>query len=146
LQQDIARQFDSAPGASLRLHLAPPLLARRDPRTGHLVKREYGAWILPLMKALARLRFLRGTKWDVFGRTAERRMERQLIRDYEALLADIAARLTPRNHAQALELASAALGIRGFGHVKAASVAQAKARAIELRRAFEAATALRAAA
>ncbi|MDB5899702.1 MAG: indolepyruvate ferredoxin oxidoreductase [Ramlibacter sp.] len=136
---DIGRQFDGA--AQLRFHLAPPLLSRRDPRTGHLVKREFGAWILPLMKGLARLRFLRGTPLDVFGYTAERRMERGLVTDYEALLRTIAAQLAAHNHAHAVALAGAVLAIRGYGHVKEASVPPAKAREQELRAAFESARA-----
>ena len=70
----------------LSFHLAPPLLARRDPRTGHLQKREYGAWMMPAFRLLARLKFLRGTAFDPFGYTSDRKAERRLIADYEAAI------------------------------------------------------------
>jgi indolepyruvate ferredoxin oxidoreductase len=88
----------------LELHLAPPLIAARDPVTGHLVKRRFGPWILHAFKVLAPLKRLRGTAFDPFGRTAERRMERRLIGEHEALLAELAAGLTPASHAAAVEL------------------------------------------
>jgi indolepyruvate ferredoxin oxidoreductase len=131
----IGAQFEGRPG--LHFHLAPPLLSRRDPRTGHLLKREFGAWILPVMKGLARLRFLRGTPFDPFGLTAERRMERRLVVDYEALLGKIGGALAPYNHAEAVALAAAAQGIRGYGHVKEANAGKAKADEARLLAAFE---------
>ncbi|NIR60001.1 MAG: hypothetical protein GWO02_10985, partial [Gammaproteobacteria bacterium] len=67
----------------LRFHLAPPLLARRDPATGVPRKRAFGAWVLPVFRLLARLKGLRGTGLDPFGWTAERRAERALIGEYE---------------------------------------------------------------
>src|ERR1700722_4536429 len=70
----------------LSFHLAPPLLARRDPSTGRLQKREYGAWMMPAFRLLARLKFLRGTAFDPFGYTSDRKAERQLIADYEAAI------------------------------------------------------------
>ncbi|MCC7549398.1 MAG: indolepyruvate ferredoxin oxidoreductase family protein [Burkholderiales bacterium] len=120
----IASQFEGTP--SLRFHLAPPLLAARDPRTGHLIKREYGPWVLSAFRWLARLKGLRGSALDVFGYTRERRAERARIGRYEALLGHIAARLAPDNHGSAVELAAAAGKIRGFGHVKDKSVAAAE--------------------
>ncbi|MDP1007951.1 DUF6537 domain-containing protein, partial [Klebsiella pneumoniae] len=77
---------------SLRFHLAPPLLARKDEQ-GHLVKKAYGPWVAVVFKALAKLKGLRGTPFDPFGYTAERRSERQAIRDFEALMSGIAAEL-----------------------------------------------------
>jgi indolepyruvate ferredoxin oxidoreductase len=121
---------------SLELHLAPPFVASRDQRTGEAQKRRYGPWMLKLMPHLARLKHLRGSKWDLFGRTEERRMERQLLTDYEALLGEIAGRLTPENHATAIELASLPEHIRGFGHVKERHVREVKAREARLRAAF----------
>jgi indolepyruvate ferredoxin oxidoreductase len=112
----------------LHFHLAPPLLGERDPETGHLRKRSFGPWMLPVFRALAKLRRLRGTPFDVFGRTPERRLERQLIGDYEALLDEILACLSPANHATAVEIARLPLEVRGFGHVKEANLAQVKAR------------------
>ena len=83
------RQFEG--DYKLNFHLAPPLFAERDPTTGELKKREYGAWMLPAFRLLARLKRLRGTRLDIFGYTEERRMERRLIGEYEATI-DSAAR------------------------------------------------------
>ncbi len=132
----LAREIEGA--KRLELHLAPPLLASRDPRTGELQKRRFGPWILHVLRVLARLKALRGTSWDPFGRTAERRLERQLIRDYEALLADLASRLTAENHDIAVELASLPERIRGFGHVKERNVREAKAAEAALLRRLDA--------
>jgi indolepyruvate ferredoxin oxidoreductase len=129
-QRALAAQFDGE--LSIRLHLAPPLLARRDPATGRARKIAFGPWMLGPMRVLARLRRLRGTPLDPFGRTAERRLERALIGEFEALLADVASALTPANHASAVALVAVPRDIRGFGPVKAASVEPARARMREL--------------
>ena len=102
----------------LRFHLAPPLLSRRDPQTGHLIKREFPGWILPVFAVLAKLRFLRGSALDIFGRSGERRRERQDIADYRKLLKELLASLTDANYAVAVQLAELPLQLRGFGHVK----------------------------
>jgi len=120
----------------LRLHLAPPLLARRDPESGHLQKREYGAWVLTAMRGLAALRRLRGTPFDVFGYTAERRRERRAIGDYEALVGELLPALTPETHEIAVELATLPQSVRGFGHIKEANRVAAEARAADLRAAL----------
>lgn len=120
----------------LRFHLAPPLLSRRDPDTGYLLKRSFGPWLLPTFKLLSKLRGLRGGPLDIFGYTAERRQERQLIRDYEVLIAEILAGLTPDNHGVAVDLASIPEHIRGFGHIKEQQLAKAKACETELLNAF----------
>jgi indolepyruvate ferredoxin oxidoreductase len=116
----------------LRFHLAPPLLADRDPATGHLQKRQYGPWMLGAFRLLARLRFLRGTVFDPFGHTAERKAERRLLAEYEALLDQIAGELSPENHGSAVELAALPLEIRGFGHIKEANLKRAKAKEADL--------------
>ncbi|HEX4985789.1 MAG TPA: indolepyruvate ferredoxin oxidoreductase family protein [Burkholderiales bacterium] len=103
-------------------HLAPPLVARRDAR-GRLVKSRYGAWMKPAFAALARLKGLRGSALDPFGYTRERRTERGMIRDYEALVLELLQGLSPKNHRLAVELASLPERIRGFGHVKERSIA-----------------------
>ena len=120
----VAEQFDGP--YKLKFHLAPPLFAERDSTTGHLKKHEYGPWMLTAYRMLARLKFLRGTAFDVFGRTAERRAERQAVSDYEARLAEIAAQLTTDNHAAAVALAAVPLEVRGFGHVKEANRLRAR--------------------
>jgi indolepyruvate ferredoxin oxidoreductase len=103
-------------------NLAPPLLAKRDAR-GHLVKARYGAWMKPAFKLLAKLKGLRGTALDVFGYSEERKLERALISDYEALITQMLSTLTSKNHRAAVELASLPEHIRGFGHVKAGNIA-----------------------
>jgi indolepyruvate ferredoxin oxidoreductase len=101
----------------LGVHLAPPLLARRNAR-GELVKREYGPWIFKAFALLARLRGLRGTPFDPFGRSAERRIERRLVADYEADLTRLLAALDAQRLPLAAQVASIPEEIRGFGHVK----------------------------
>jgi indolepyruvate ferredoxin oxidoreductase len=116
-------------GENLRfhVHLAPPLLARRDKITGVPRKITFGPWIFPVFRGLAKLKFLRGTPLDIFGYTAERKTERQLVRDYEAMLDEVLGKLTPENHALAVGLAAIPEKIRGFGHVKMKSLKAAKA-------------------
>jgi indolepyruvate ferredoxin oxidoreductase len=75
---------------------------------------------------------LRGTALDIFGYTQERRMERRLIADYEAILREFSASLSPDNHALAIEIASLPAKMRGFGHIKARNVESAKACQAEL--------------
>ena len=111
---------------ALEVHLAPPLLAEQDTK-GHLKKRRYGPWMLRAMRVVAGLKRLRGTAIDPFGRTAERRMERRLLADYETVLDELLERLDADNHATAVELARIPAQIRGFGHVKEANVKRAKA-------------------
>jgi indolepyruvate ferredoxin oxidoreductase len=116
-------------GESLRLHvhLAPPLLARRDKLTGEPRKMTFGPWIFPLFRLLAKFKFLRGTAFDLFGYSTERRTERALVRDYEALLEEVLAKLDADNHHVAVGLAAIPEKIRGFGHVKLRHLKAAKA-------------------
>jgi indolepyruvate ferredoxin oxidoreductase len=95
--------------------------------TGHLVKREFGPWVGHAFGVLARLKGLRGTPFDIFGYTAERRMERRLAAEYAERMLALCEQLTPANHAIALQLASLPETMRGFGHVKEANVAKAEA-------------------
>jgi indolepyruvate ferredoxin oxidoreductase len=110
-----------------QVHLAPPLLARRDKITGVPRKMTFGPWIFPVFRMLAKFKFLRGTVFDPFGHTAERKIERSLVREYEALLEEIFAKLTPENHHLAVGLAAIPDKIRGFGHVKLRHLKTAKA-------------------
>jgi indolepyruvate ferredoxin oxidoreductase len=123
-EQQIAAAFEGGP--RLEFHLAPPFLGRRNAQ-GEPVKSSFGPWIMPLFRTLARLKGLRGTGFDIFGYTKERRAERQLIADYEDLIAEILKSLTPENHAIAVALASIPEKIRGFGHVKLRHLQAAKA-------------------
>ncbi|HRO28471.1 MAG TPA: indolepyruvate ferredoxin oxidoreductase family protein, partial [Luteimonas sp.] len=125
----IEQQFDG--DYKLRFHLAPPLLAKRNDK-GELVKREYGPWMLKAFGLLAKLRFLRGGTFDVFGRTEERRMERALIDDYERTIGGLLDRLDGGNVDLAAEIAGIPEHIRGYGHVKEAHLHAAKAREMEL--------------
>jgi indolepyruvate ferredoxin oxidoreductase len=127
---DFARQVRATfAGDDLRFefHLAPPLIARKDGRTGAPEKMSFGPWMMSVFRLLAKLKGLRGTAFDLFGYTQERRTERALIADYEALLAEILDRLTPKNHHLAVGLAAIPEKIRGFGHIKARSLQVAKA-------------------
>jgi indolepyruvate ferredoxin oxidoreductase len=111
----------------LRFHMAPPLLARKDPRTGVPRKIALGAWAEPGMRALRHFKGLRGTWLDPFGHTAERRMERALIGEYRGLVDTLLDRLSPAKLDQAVRIAALAETIRGYGHVKTASVAAYRA-------------------
>ena len=93
-EKQVAATFE---GENLRyeFHLAPPLLARKDPVTGVPRKMSFGPWMMRAFRVLAKLKGLRGTPLDVFGYTHERKTERQLVRDYEALLEEIVAKLNP---------------------------------------------------
>jgi indolepyruvate ferredoxin oxidoreductase len=122
--------------AKLTFHLAPPIMARLDPVTGRPRKREFGPWIIPAFKLLARLKTLRGTPFDVFGRSDERRRERQLIADYRQTVDDLISSLTPENHDLAVEIASLPEHIRGFGHVKVRHLEEVAAREAALRQAW----------
>jgi indolepyruvate ferredoxin oxidoreductase len=125
----IEQQFEG----DYRLHfnLAPPLFSRRDAE-GRLIKKEYGPWVFTLFRLLATMKGLRGTAFDIFGRTEERRMERQLIADYAQVVEELLAGLDAGNADLAVEIASVPEHIRGYGHVKEAHLAKAKAKEAEL--------------
>jgi len=125
-RRNLKQQFEG--DYTLQFHLAPPLLAPRDKRTGELQKRAYGPWVFRAFGVLARLRRLRGTVFDIFGRTEERRMERRLIGEYEAVIRELATALGPDNHGIAVELARIPELMRGYGHIKERNVIKAKER------------------
>ena len=110
----------------IHFNLAPPLFARRDSE-GRLRKSEYGSWVFAAFKLLARMKGLRGGTFDLFGYTAERRMERALIEEYFTTVGELIAGLDRDNHALAVEIASIPEHIRGFGHVKEQHLAEARA-------------------
>ena len=101
----------------LNYHLAPPLLAKRNDK-GELQKKKFGPAMLTAFRVLARLKVLRGTALDIFGRTEERRTERALIWEYRASIDEVLATLDADNHALAVEIARIPEQIKGFGHVK----------------------------
>ncbi|MFS8036905.1 indolepyruvate ferredoxin oxidoreductase family protein [Xanthobacter sp. AM11] len=113
-------------------HLAPPLLVRRDPVTGEAKKLTLGPWVLRVFALLAKLKGLRGTPFNPFGYTAERRTERALIVAYEARMAQVLSRLDGSNHALAVAIASIPEKIRGFGHVKDRHLEAARAEEADL--------------
>jgi indolepyruvate ferredoxin oxidoreductase len=129
-EKELRRQFVGP--YKLTFHLAPPLFARRDPTSGHLKKSAYGPWMWHAFRVLAGLRRLRGTAFDPFGYTAERRGERRILAEYEATLNELADRLTPSNHPVALALAEVPAQIRGYGHIKEANLIAAKAKWADL--------------
>lgn len=135
-EQRLRDQFDG--DFKLRFSLAPPIFSKRDPVTGHFRKRSFGRWMLSAMKLLARARRLRGTPFDPFRHLADRKLERALIAEYEAMICKISAGLRPYNLDIALTLAALPHKIRGFGHVKEANVDKARAEQASLLDRFDA--------
>jgi indolepyruvate ferredoxin oxidoreductase len=131
---------DRFEGDDLRLefYMAPPALVKpkgagaKAPR-----KVRFGPWMAPVLKLLARGKALRGTPLDLFGRTEERRLERRLIADYEQRIDELLTGLAPEKHALAVAIAQVPAQIRGYGHVKLASLAIARARESELLNRFD---------
>ncbi|GAA5235707.1 indolepyruvate ferredoxin oxidoreductase family protein [Verticiella sediminum] len=119
----------------LVFNLAPPLLSRPG-AAGRPAKREFGPWIVPVFRLLARLRFLRGTAFDVFGYAADRRQDRLLIEQYEQTVETILGRLEGGNGAVSYDTAVALLSlpeqIRGYGHVRARHIEKTRQREREL--------------
>ncbi|WP_291695095.1 indolepyruvate ferredoxin oxidoreductase family protein [Bradyrhizobium sp.] len=110
----------------LKFHLAPPIFAKRD-KAGRLRKQEYGGWMIHAFRLLARLKSLRGTTWDPFGRTVERKAERRLVEDYFAMIDQRVAALKPEQIPLLARLARIPEMIRGYGHIKEESIAKAAA-------------------
>jgi indolepyruvate ferredoxin oxidoreductase len=134
-QQQLAGTFSGE--YRIKLHLAPPFLSRRDPRTGRLRKREFGPWVLRLFALLVPLKRLRGTRFDLFGYSAHRRLERSLIGEYEILIESVLPQLTRANHAAAVAVALCHDGVRGFDVVKEQSIARVRARLDAAKAEFE---------
>jgi indolepyruvate ferredoxin oxidoreductase len=127
--EQLQSQFEG--NFSMKFNLAPPLFAKKDAK-GHLVKAEFGSWMWSAFKLLAKLKGLRGGAFDVFGYTAERKMERALIAEYRGMIEGVLRSLDASTHATAVELASLPEQIRGFGHVKEKAVAEYRVRKEEL--------------
>ncbi|RLA36702.1 MAG: pyruvate ferredoxin oxidoreductase [Gammaproteobacteria bacterium] len=113
-------------GASLRFNLAPPILNSGVDARGRPRKREFGAWIIPVFRLLAKLRKLRGTRFDLFGMTAERKMERALISEFESHVDQLLRSLTAANVDSATDIVKEYLEIRGYGPVKEAAAKDAR--------------------
>jgi indolepyruvate ferredoxin oxidoreductase len=133
-ERKLASQFDG--NYTLEFNMAPPLLAQRDPDTGHLKKRAFGPWVFKAFKVLAGMKGLRGGAFDIFGYTAERRQERQLIADYEATVAALLDGLNSDNHGLAVDIALLPMKVRGYGHIKDKAIAETKAREAELMQSY----------
>jgi indolepyruvate ferredoxin oxidoreductase len=116
----------------LNYHLAPPATAKKNAK-GELLKQKYGPSMLSGFRLLAKLKGLRGTALDPFGRTQERKTERALIDEYRASIEAVLAGLGAHNHALALEIAALPEHIRGYGHVKERNLAAARLRGDALR-------------
>jgi indolepyruvate ferredoxin oxidoreductase len=121
----IAAQFEG--DYTLNYHLAPPLIAKKNDK-GQLVKQKFGPSMLTGFRLLAKLKGLRGTALDIFGYSAERKMERALIGEYKASMDEVLRLLTADNTALAVELARIPELIKGYGHVKERNVQAARAK------------------
>ncbi|MGZ8317971.1 MAG: indolepyruvate ferredoxin oxidoreductase family protein, partial [Telluria sp.] len=124
-QEKIAGMFEG--DYKVKFHLAPPLLAKHD-SNGQLVKQEFGPWTMKAFKVLAKLKGLRGGTFDVFGYTAERKMERALIGEYRNTVGGLLPKLTAETLSQLVAIASIPEDIRGYGHVKERHLKAAKAK------------------
>lgn len=133
-EKKLRQQFEG--DFSLEFHMAPPALTSskdgQPPR-----KMRFGAWMFPVLKVLAKGRLLRGTALDPFGYTSERRLERQLIDQYEGRIHEVCADLSLQKLPLGIDIASVPLSIRGYGHVKLANLAMARAREAELLQRFD---------
>jgi len=106
---------------NLKIHLAPPLLARRDKHTGEPRKISFGGWVLTVFKVLRHGKGLRGTPLDIFSYTQERKMERELLAEFKQILAKLNEELSSNNRQIAIEIIELFNQVRGFGHVKQAN-------------------------
>ena len=131
----IAATFED--GFQVKFHLAPPLLSRPGPDGEEPRKMTFGPWLFGAMGLLAKLRKLRGTPFDIFGYTEERRTERALPREYEVTLDKVLHGLTNENHAIAVEIATLPEHIRGYAHIKTKSIEEARSREGDLLTAFK---------
>lgn len=132
--ESIKNQFEG--DIKFTFHMAPPLVSKKDPLTGHLLKREFSGTTLKVFSILSRLKFLRGSALDFFGRTAERKLERQLVREYEADINLILGSLTEQNIHIATDIADLPEMIKGYGHIKSRNIEKYRDSRDELIRKF----------
>ena len=124
--ESVRRDFGEK--AKLRFHLAPPIISRKKDARGRPRKKEFGAWMLPVFRILASMRRLRGTPFDLLGTTAERRLERALIKEFEHLIEGALPTLTTESAEQLHSRVSMYMDIRGYGPVKEQAVKDVHAR------------------
>jgi indolepyruvate ferredoxin oxidoreductase len=122
----VTRDFGAK--AKVRFHLAPPLLNSKTDARGRPRKKEFGAWMIPVFRVLARMRRLRGTSFDIFGRSPERRTERTLIREFEQRIEQLLGALQPDNLDLVTEIVTLYMDIRGYGPVKDQAVEDVRIR------------------
>ncbi|MGI9222717.1 MAG: indolepyruvate ferredoxin oxidoreductase family protein, partial [Woeseiaceae bacterium] len=122
--EKIRREYGSK--AKVRFHLAPPMLGGKKDARGRPPKKEFGAWMIPAFRLLAKMRGLRGSKLDLFGYTAERRMERALITEFEETVDRLLAGLSADNLNEAVTVAKLYMDIRGYGPVKDQAVKEVR--------------------
>ncbi len=136
-EKQLGEQFEGDP--AIEFYMAPPALVKPKGGAGARAPRKIrlGGWMWPLLRVLARARRLRGTALDPFGRTEERRLERRLIAEYEARIDELLSGLSAERHAVAVAIADVPRSIRGYGHVKLASLTIARARERELLSRFD---------
>lgn len=127
-------QFEGDYKISFRL--APPLIAKRDPITSEPRKIAFGGWMLHGFRLLSRLRFLRGTRFDPFGYSPDRKLERQLVADYEMMVDQVLNSLRADNYQLGVELLALPEQIRGYGPIKEQHMTRIAAREKRLREAF----------
>ncbi len=132
----LERQFSG--DYRIEFHLAPPWLGGNRNPGERPRKRRFGQWMLSVLRILARLRGLRGTLFDPFGYSADRRLERALIRAYEARMEELLGKLNAENQPLAVAIASIPEDIRGYGHVKRAHAEAAREKEAELLQALSA--------
>ena len=133
-QKKIAAMFEG--DITLKFHLAPPIMAKHD-ASGQLVKKEFGPWMMKAFGVLAKFKGLRGTAFDIFGYTEERKTERTLVKQYRETVRALLPKLTAENLAQAVAIASIPEDIRGYGHVKERHLKAAKLKEAGLIAAFD---------
>lgn len=124
--RSVRAQFDG--DYKLSFNLSPPVMQRQDPATGRPAKREFGGWMMGAFHILKHFKILRGTPFDIFGYGEDRRMERDLIREYESFMDIVLQKRTIANHDDCRNLLGTPDDIRGFGPVKAESVRKTRVR------------------
>lgn len=120
--EKLAETFDG--NYKIKYHLSPPLISKKDPHTGRPRKYEIGGWITPILKIISNMKGLRGTPFDIFGYTLERKAERNLIIQYEATINMLIKGLTNDNYALAIDIANLPDKIKGYGYIKEESIKQ----------------------
>ena len=116
---DFAKQFlQENKNAKLEYYLAPPLFSKTDKETGHLQKQKFGSWVFQAFKIISYFKFLRGTKFDIFGYTTERKKERALVKKTMNTIEQISEVIEEYNYKKIIEFLDIPLSIKGYGHIK----------------------------